>query len=191
MKLSDWCKKQGIKYLTGYRWFKSGKMPDGVHAHQTPSGTILVDEVSYMTFNNVNGVATGITDSTSVFNRLASTVASQAHCANASQFFANSSIYLSDTNTSSQISTEDWNDTPVGASVTFNALGAHIKFDQPFVITSLDQKINYDEARDLADMMVSAGLLAPDPLAVDQQTKTICTWNRSAYDSVANLVMKK
>ena len=23
MKLSDWCRKQGICYMTGYKWFKS------------------------------------------------------------------------------------------------------------------------------------------------------------------------
>lgn len=45
MKLSDWCKKQGIKYQTGYHWFKRGELPE---ARQMPSGTILV-EPSVMT----------------------------------------------------------------------------------------------------------------------------------------------
>lgn len=40
MKLSDWADKQGIKYLTAYRWFKAGKMP--VPCYQTESGTIIV-----------------------------------------------------------------------------------------------------------------------------------------------------
>jgi len=41
MKLSRWAKKQGISYLTAYRWFKSGKI---ANAHQTESGTILVSD---------------------------------------------------------------------------------------------------------------------------------------------------
>ena len=41
MKLSNWAKQQGISYLTAYRWFKSGKIPN---SHQTQTGTILVDE---------------------------------------------------------------------------------------------------------------------------------------------------
>jgi hypothetical protein len=42
IKLSDWCKKNGISYITGYRWFKDGKLP--VKASQTDSGTILVED---------------------------------------------------------------------------------------------------------------------------------------------------
>jgi len=42
MKLSDWAKKQGIAYLTAYRWFKDGKLP--VEAYQSDSGTIIVKD---------------------------------------------------------------------------------------------------------------------------------------------------
>ncbi len=42
MKLSDWARKQGVSYLTAWRWFKAGKLP--VPARQLPSGTILVEE---------------------------------------------------------------------------------------------------------------------------------------------------
>jgi len=42
MKLADWAKKQGISYLTAYRWFKDGKLP--VDAYQSESGTIIVDD---------------------------------------------------------------------------------------------------------------------------------------------------
>jgi hypothetical protein len=42
MKLSDWAKKQGISYLTAYRWFKDGKLP--VEAYQSESGTIIVKD---------------------------------------------------------------------------------------------------------------------------------------------------
>lgn len=42
MKLSSWARKQGVSYLTAWRWFKSGKLP--VPARQLPSGTILVEE---------------------------------------------------------------------------------------------------------------------------------------------------
>ncbi|GAA6759138.1 IS607-like element IS1602 family transposase [Thermus oshimai] len=42
LKLSDWARKQGISYLTAWRWFKAGKLP--VPAIQLPTGTILVQE---------------------------------------------------------------------------------------------------------------------------------------------------
>jgi predicted site-specific integrase-resolvase len=41
MKLSQWAKKQGISYITAFRWFKAKSIPN---ARQTPSGTILVDD---------------------------------------------------------------------------------------------------------------------------------------------------
>lgn len=44
MKLSDWAKKQGISYLTAYRWFKDGTLP--VQAYQSDSGTIIVQDDS-------------------------------------------------------------------------------------------------------------------------------------------------
>lgn len=44
MKLSDWADKQGIAYLTAYRWFKAGRLP--VSAYQSDSGTIIVQDES-------------------------------------------------------------------------------------------------------------------------------------------------
>ena len=44
MKLSDWAKKQGISYLTAWRWFKENKLP--VRATKMPSGSIIVEELS-------------------------------------------------------------------------------------------------------------------------------------------------
>jgi len=41
MKLSKWCKKQGVTLTTGYNWFHAGHIPN---ARQLPTGTILVDE---------------------------------------------------------------------------------------------------------------------------------------------------
>jgi hypothetical protein len=41
IKLKDYCKKNSISYITGYRWFKAGNLPG---ATQTESGTILVDD---------------------------------------------------------------------------------------------------------------------------------------------------
>ena len=40
MKLTDWAKKQGIVYLTAWRWFKKGWL----NAYQLPNGTIIIDE---------------------------------------------------------------------------------------------------------------------------------------------------
>lgn len=45
MKLSDWAKKQGITYLTAYRWFSAGHLKN---ARQMPTGTIIVDELAPM-----------------------------------------------------------------------------------------------------------------------------------------------
>ena len=45
MKLIDYARKQGISYITTYRWFKDGKMPDNVIATQNPSGMITVEEI--------------------------------------------------------------------------------------------------------------------------------------------------
>lgn len=42
MKLPEWARKNGIAYLTAYRWFKAGHLP--VRAEQLPTGTILVYE---------------------------------------------------------------------------------------------------------------------------------------------------
>lgn len=42
MKLTDWAKKQGICYMTAYRWFSAGNIPN---ARQEPTGTIMVDDV--------------------------------------------------------------------------------------------------------------------------------------------------
>lgn len=42
MKLKQWADKQGIKYLTAYRWFRAGTLP--VPAYQTESGTIIVED---------------------------------------------------------------------------------------------------------------------------------------------------
>lgn len=55
MKLSDWADKNGIAYITAYRWFKSGKLPKGVTGHQTDSGTIIVQnsEENKVTENDV------------------------------------------------------------------------------------------------------------------------------------------
>lgn len=41
MKLSKWCKEKGIHYMTGYKWFKEGKIPN---AYQIDTGTIFVEE---------------------------------------------------------------------------------------------------------------------------------------------------
>jgi putative resolvase len=42
MKLSDWARKQGISYLTAWRWFRAGKLP--VPARQLLTGTMVVEE---------------------------------------------------------------------------------------------------------------------------------------------------
>jgi putative resolvase len=41
MKLSEWAERQGIHYMTAWRWWKAGRLP--VPAYQTPSGSIMVE----------------------------------------------------------------------------------------------------------------------------------------------------
>ena len=53
MKLNDWAKKAGVKYLTAYRWFKNGTLP--VPAYQTDSGTIIVQDNSDVSEQNMSG----------------------------------------------------------------------------------------------------------------------------------------
>jgi hypothetical protein len=43
MKLKDWADKQGISYLTAWRWFKAGD-PRLANAYQSDSGTIIVPD---------------------------------------------------------------------------------------------------------------------------------------------------
>jgi len=58
MKLADWARKQGIAYLTAYRWFKDGKLP--VKAYQSDSGTIIVDDdTSEQPMSNTVGTQSG------------------------------------------------------------------------------------------------------------------------------------
>lgn len=45
MKLKDWADKQGIAYLTAWRWFKA-KDPRLANAYQSDSGTIIVPDES-------------------------------------------------------------------------------------------------------------------------------------------------
>jgi len=40
MKLSEFARKEGISYITAYRWWKKGYL----NGKQVPSGTILIDE---------------------------------------------------------------------------------------------------------------------------------------------------
>jgi putative resolvase len=41
VKLYAWAEREGIHYMTAWRWWKAGKLP--VPAYQTPSGSILVE----------------------------------------------------------------------------------------------------------------------------------------------------
>jgi putative resolvase len=48
MRLSTWAEKEGISYITAWRWFKENKLP--VKAIKTSSGTILIqDEDKFIT----------------------------------------------------------------------------------------------------------------------------------------------
>ncbi len=40
MKLSVWAKREGIHYMTAWRWWRNGKLP--VPAYKTPSGSVMV-----------------------------------------------------------------------------------------------------------------------------------------------------
>jgi len=41
MKLSEWAEREGVHYMTAWRWWKAGRLP--VPAYQTPSGSIMVE----------------------------------------------------------------------------------------------------------------------------------------------------
>ena len=41
IKLKEFCERNAIAYITGYRWFKAGQIPG---AYQTDSGTILIPD---------------------------------------------------------------------------------------------------------------------------------------------------
>src|ERR1700723_464288 len=41
IKLKEYCERNSISYITGYRWFKDKQIPG---AYQTPSGTILIPD---------------------------------------------------------------------------------------------------------------------------------------------------
>ncbi len=41
MKLSRWARREGIHYITAWRWWRNGKLP--VPAYQTPSGSVIVN----------------------------------------------------------------------------------------------------------------------------------------------------
>lgn len=65
MKLADWARKQGIAYLTAYRWFKDDKLP--AKAYQSDSGTIIVeDDALEQSMANVNNVSQ-VNDAMSLF----------------------------------------------------------------------------------------------------------------------------
>jgi len=48
MKLSDWARKQGVSYITAWRWFKAGKLP--VPARQLPTLRVGHPERPYREF---------------------------------------------------------------------------------------------------------------------------------------------
>ena len=41
MKLSEWADRQGVHYMTAWRWWRAGKLP--VPAYQSASGSIIVE----------------------------------------------------------------------------------------------------------------------------------------------------
>jgi hypothetical protein len=55
MKLKDWADKQGISYLTAWRWFKAGD-PRLANAYQSESGTIIVPDESASSELSMNSV---------------------------------------------------------------------------------------------------------------------------------------
>ena len=68
LKLNEYCRKMGISYITGYRWFKNNKMPIDTNSYQTDTGTIFV-EVDDMQFSEQPVVAkeTATNDAMSFF----------------------------------------------------------------------------------------------------------------------------
>lgn len=55
MKLKDWADKQGISYLTAWRWFKAGD-PRLADAYQSESGTIIVPDETVSSEMSMSGI---------------------------------------------------------------------------------------------------------------------------------------
>lgn len=73
MKLKDWADKQGIAYLTAWRWFKAGD-PRLVNAYQSESGTIIVPDdfevmESEMSISQTNDVMSSVLKKTVEFSK--------------------------------------------------------------------------------------------------------------------------
>lgn len=73
MKLKDWADKQGIAYLTAWRWFKAGD-PRLANAYQSDSGTIIVPDdfeamEQSMGTNQTNDVMSSVLKKTVEFSK--------------------------------------------------------------------------------------------------------------------------
>lgn len=73
MKLKEWAEKQGIAYLTAWRWFKAGD-PRLSNAYQSDSGTIIVPEdmeilEQPMSTNQTNDVMSAVLKKTVEFSK--------------------------------------------------------------------------------------------------------------------------
>lgn len=73
MKLKDWADKQGIAYLTAWRWFKAGD-PRLANAYQSESGTIIVPDdfevmESEMSISQTNDVMSSVLKKTVEFSK--------------------------------------------------------------------------------------------------------------------------
>jgi putative resolvase len=44
-RLGKWARRMGVQYRTAWRWYRHDKLPHGVTAEQTPSGTILIQDL--------------------------------------------------------------------------------------------------------------------------------------------------
>lgn len=188
MKLSDWAKKEGISYLTAYRWFKAGKMP--VPCYQTDSGTIIV---------NVSNNQPPNEDDKAVSHLLKKTVEFSNSNAPIEDFAAYviSNYKLAQNLEKGSVIMRSLSSEPINVSNTISTNYVSFSSDSkpesddlslPF---EFENKVSYDEARLLVDSMVKLNQITNDPIQIDRKAKEICTWSRDMFFTIQKIVLNK
>jgi hypothetical protein len=196
IKLAKYAQNHGISYITAYRWFKEGKMPPGVYAYQTATGTILVDDNPVAVNNQLNAnAAADLVKKAVEFGQNDGTVADfAAYVLSNYKLEINGNIEgggRSNTlNCSVMNSTATLPDVPITTSNTITTNSVMTAANGMFFRTGFHR--TYDEARKLTDLIVKAGLIpANDMIAIDRHAKEACSWTDELFDLNKQMVEEK